>query len=78
MLYFTALTQLPLGDAVVLTSLYPITGPFFSRVFLGERLPVIFPVALLLALAGATTLTQPTFIFGQTDDADAILSLIHI
>ena len=75
MLYFTALTQLPLGDAVVLTSLYPITGPFFSRVFLGERLPVIFPVALLLALAGATTLTQPTFIFGTTDAADSITTL---
>ena len=75
MLYFSALTQLPLGDAVVLTSLYPITGPFFSRVFLGERLPVIFPVALLLALAGATTLTQPTFLFGTTDDADSITTL---
>ena len=67
--------ELPLGDAVVLTSLYPITGPFFSRVFLGERLPLIFPVALLLALAGATTLTQPTFIFGTTDDADSITTL---
>lgn len=68
MLYFTALTQLPLGDAVVLTSLYPITGPFFSYVFLGERLPVIFPVALILALVGAATLTQPTFIFVSADD----------
>lgn len=69
MLYFTALTQLPLGDAVVLTSLYPITGPFFSYVFLG-RLPVIFPVALILALVGNLTLTQPTFIFAASDDED--------
>jgi drug/metabolite transporter (DMT)-like permease len=65
-LFFHTVTCLPLGDAVAITSLYPITASLFARVFLKERIFWGQGAALLLSIAGIVFLCQPGFIFGST------------
>jgi drug/metabolite transporter (DMT)-like permease len=54
-----AVTSLPLGEAVAITSLYPITGTLFSGVFLKEPVSPLYSIIIVIITAGMVLISQP-------------------
>jgi len=65
--YYHAIATLPLGDAITLLSLYPISTMVLASVFLGEEMQAVAVAAALFSAAGSVLIARPTFLF----DADA-------
>lgn len=64
MLFYFAITKLPLAEVTVLHYLNPLFTVVFARVFLRERAPRATLWAMLLAFAGAVFITRPQLVFG--------------
>ena len=63
MLYFTMMANLPLGDAIALMSLAPVTTALFARVLLKEQTSKVTVVAVAVAATGGILVARPTFLF---------------
>lgn len=66
--YYYTLSNLPLGDAAALSSLYPIITIFLARVVLGEAIIPSNIVAALFSITGAMLISHPSFLFGSEED----------
>jgi drug/metabolite transporter (DMT)-like permease len=60
-----AVTSLPLGEAIAITSLYPITGTLFSGVCLKEPVSPLYSIIIVIITAGIFLISQPAFLFGN-------------
>jgi len=58
----------PLGDMSALLSIQMALAAIMSRMFLGEELHLKQAVAVCLSIAGATLISQPSFLFDQSTD----------
>ncbi len=58
-LYLQALRDLPLADATAIVFSAPVLVALLSRAFLGETVPLIRWVAILIGFAGAVVIIQP-------------------
>ena len=67
-MYYYAVTIIPIGDAVATFSLYPITTAFVGYFCLNEKLIRLHGVALICAIFGAILLSQPHFIFNSNNN----------
>jgi drug/metabolite transporter (DMT)-like permease len=63
-LAYHSISCLPLGDATLLFSLYPIVATFVARAALKEKVPPATLWALLVTVAGVVLLCRPSFLFG--------------
>ena len=64
--WYRGLELVPIGDAEAIIFVAPLLIVFIARFFLKEKLPKVFPVTLLLTIAGIIFVCQPEFIFGST------------
>eukprot|EP01084_Bolivina_argentea_P248632 415942_1 len=63
--YFEAIVKLPVGDAIVLYSMYPVPTAFVSFCALNEGLSYKYIFSLVLCVIGTFLIIQPDFIFGS-------------
>lgn len=63
MLWWSALTSMPVGDATAIVYCGPIFTAIFARLILREKLNWMFFVCLLLDVIGLVVISQPSFIF---------------
>jgi drug/metabolite transporter (DMT)-like permease len=64
LLDYHCMSVLPLGDAITLMSLYPITTIILARIFLQEEIRPFHVAVTVASVVGAIFIAQPTFIFG--------------
>jgi len=60
-LHFYAISNLPLGDAVVLNQLSPFFVIILASIFLGEKIKKLQIPAIILAIIGVVFIAQPQF-----------------
>jgi len=65
MLWWTALTSMPLGDATTIVYCGPVFTAIFAWMLLGEQVPRNFLCCLALNMGGVCLITQPDFLFGK-------------
>jgi drug/metabolite transporter (DMT)-like permease len=75
MLFFYAVTKLPLADVTVLHFTNPVFTAILAALFLGESMGRSELLGLTLSLGGVLLVAQPSFIFG---DAGARLDLVAV
>ena len=69
--YVYASSELPLGDAVAITSLYPIVTTFVAFGFLNEQITKYHCIALFLSIGGGLLIAQPSWLFANdTNDTN--------
>lgn len=68
-LYFEAVTLVPIGNAIAIFSLYPVTTVFFAYIFLKEKIGRIHCIALIVAIGGGLLVSQPGFIFNNNNNS---------
>jgi len=66
LLWWTALSYMPVGDATTLVYIGPVFTSFFGWLILGETIRFTTFLCLALALAGVALVTQPEFLFGAS------------
>jgi len=68
--YYKAITCLPLGDAITLSSIYPALTVLIAIPVLGEKLTIIKSAVILLSIAGAVCIAQPRFLYSAELQAE--------
>ena len=63
--YFYSLEVLPVGDAVIINSLYPIFTIFLAGLFLGEEITFRKQMIALIGIVGAILISSPSFLTGS-------------
>lgn len=66
-LYFFALTVLPLAETTVLHYLNPVITALIAAFWLGERVDRRLVLAIALAFAGTIAVAQPSILFGSAE-----------
>lgn len=75
-LYFYAIANLPLSDAVVLNQLNPFFVIILAAIFLNEKIEKLQIPAIILALIGVVFIAQPQFNYSVLPAAVGLLSAI--
>mmetsp|Transcript_13407 Transcript_13407/g.21927 ORF Transcript_13407/g.21927 Transcript_13407/m.21927 type:complete len:416 (-) Transcript_13407:165-1412(-) len=63
--YFFTIVLLPIGDAISLSSLYPVVTVVVARIMLGEPITILKATSILLSAGGAILVAQPSFLFDK-------------
>ena len=66
LLWWSALSYMPVGDATTLVYIGPVFTSFFGWLILGETIRFTIFLCLALSLAGVALVTQPEFLFGDS------------
>ena len=75
-LYFHAVTLLPLGDAVCVFSVFPVFTAFLAWIFFKEKLTCMHVIALILSVAGVILISRPQFIFNDNSSDSSKLFVV--
>ncbi len=74
LLWWSALSYLPIGDATSIVFMSPIWANLFAATLLGERCLRIFPVQAILCVLGVLLITQPPSLFSLIQPLSSSLS----
>lgn len=73
-LWWAALPMAPLGDCIAVIYCAPLLTVILSRVMLREKVPAVFPIQALLAIAGMCFIVQPPLLLKMVNLAPASTS----
>lgn len=73
LLYFFAVTRLPLAEVTVLFNLNPVLTALAAALILKERVGFSLVTGLALGLAGVVLVARPAFLFGTQDGSALVL-----
>ena len=73
--YYRAVSLIPFMDCLFVLSLFPCFSALFAKYLLKETVSMVHGAALLMAMVGTLTMTNPSFLFGGDDRDDRVYDI---